>query len=120
MEKLPIFLKHALTLLLVVIGWVFFFSDSLSTAFGWLGSMFGLGGSLMDATARYYLSGCWIMLLVAAVGSFSLPAALGRRSYRLRGKLPRVVTVVLFAVLLALCVASMMNDTYSSFLYFQF
>lgn len=119
-EKLPIFLKHALTLLLVVIGWVFFFSDSLGTAFGWLGSMFGLGGSLMDATARYYLSGCWIMLLVAAVGSFSLPAALGRRSYRLRGKLPRVVTVVLFAVLLALCVASMMNDTYSSFLYFQF
>lgn len=119
-ERLPTLLRRILTLLLILVGWVFFFSDSLSTAFGWLGSMLGFGGGLVDATAKYYFSGCWPMLVLAALGSFSLPAALGRRSYRLRGRLPRLVAVLVFAAVLALCVASMMNDTYSSFLYFQF
>lgn len=31
-----------------------------------------------------------------------------------------LLSVLWFALLLLLCVASMMNDTYSTFLYFQF
>ena len=38
-------------LLLVLIGWVFFFSSSPAAAFGWIGRMFGSGSALVDATA---------------------------------------------------------------------
>ena len=37
LEHLPGLLRHVLTLLLVLIGWVFFFSSSPAAAFGWIG-----------------------------------------------------------------------------------
>ena len=58
LEHLPGLLRHVLTLLLVLIGWVFFFSSSPAAAFGWIGRMFGSGNALVDATAKYYLAGC--------------------------------------------------------------
>ena len=52
LEHLPGLLRHVLTLLLVLIGWVFFFSSSPAAAFGWIGRMFGSGSALVDATAK--------------------------------------------------------------------
>ena len=57
LEHLPGLLRHVLTLLLVLIGWVFFFSSSPAAAFGWIGRMFGSGSALIDATAKDYLAG---------------------------------------------------------------
>lgn len=45
LEHLPGLLRHVLTLLLVLIGWVFFFSSSPAAAFGWIGRMFGSGNA---------------------------------------------------------------------------
>ena len=119
LEKVPGFIKHITTLLLVVIGWVFFFSPSLGSAFMWLGRMFGIGATgFVDATAKYYFSGCAITLLISAIAAFPLGAKLGSQVYR-KEKLT-YVSLVWFAVLLVLCIAGMMSSTYSTFLYFQF
>ena len=106
-------------LLLVLIGWVFFFSSSPAAAFGWIGRMFGSGNALVDATAKYYLAGCWPLLLVGAIGSFPVVSHVGTNLLR-RSKAWQAFSVVLFLALLLLCIALMMNDTYSTFLYFQF
>ena len=120
LEKVPGVLKHIGTLALVLIGWVFFFSPSLGSAFSWLGAMFGIGAAgFIDGTALYYLGGCWLLVLVSVFASFPIGANLGSRIYR-RGKVAVAINVVWFALLLALCVAGMMSSTYSSFLYFQF
>ena len=121
LEVLPTFLKRILTLFLVLIGWVFFFSSSLGGAFTWLARMFGIGAAgLVDATAKYYLSGSWILLIVAAVGAFPLPAKQGNNLLKGTSRVPVYLSVVWFALLLILCIAGMMSSTYSSFLYFQF
>ena len=52
LERVPNVLRHILTLLCVVIGWVFFFSPSPQAAFTLLGRMFGTG-KLLDAAAKY-------------------------------------------------------------------
>ncbi len=118
---IPTFIKRIVTLFLVLIGWVFFFSGSLGQAFLWLGRMFGIGAAgLVDATAKYYLSGSWIILLVSAFAAFPLGAKLGNDLLRRDSKVPLYVSVVWFALLLVLCIAGMMSSTYSSFLYFQF
>ena len=120
LERLPTALRRVLTLFVVLIGWVFFFSPTLGSACSWLGSMFGLGsGGWIDAAGRYYLSGSWKILLIAAVGSCPLPAILGSNVYRGR-PLPVYWSVLWFAGLLVLCIAGMMVSTYSTFLYFQF
>lgn len=119
-EKMPKFLKHFFTLFLVIVGWVFFFSDSLGTALGWLASMLGLGNGFFDSTTLYYLSGCWPILLASVFGAFPLGANLSSRLYHRRDNLSVVCALVFFALVLMLSIASMMNDTYSSFLYFQF
>ena len=119
LEHLPGLLRHVLTLLLVLIGWVFFFSSSPAAAFGWIGRMFGSGSALIDATAKYYLAGCWPLLLVGAIGSFPVVSHVGTNLLR-RSKAWQAFSVVLFLALLLLCIALMMNDTYSTFLYFQF
>ena len=118
-HDLPGLLRHVLTLLLVLIGWVFFFSSSPAAAFGWIGRMFGSGNALVDATAKYYLAGCWPLLLVGAIGSFPVVSHVGTTLLR-RSKAWQAFSVVLFLALLLLCIALMMNDTYSTFLYFQF
>ena len=120
LEKIPNFVRRIPTLLLVIIGWVFFFSPSLGSAFRWLGSMLGLGaGGLLDSTAKYYLSGCAIILVISAFGAFPLAAKLGNQALR-RRRWPVYVSVAWFAALMILCIAGMTVSTYSSFLYFQF
>ncbi len=119
LEKVPGFIRQICTILLVVIGWVFFFSPSLSSAFVWLGKMLGIGAAgFVDATAKYYFSGCAITLLIAAIAAFPVGAKLGSQVYRTE-KLT-YASLAWFAVLLVLCIAGMMSSTYSTFLYFQF
>lgn len=117
-EKLPGFLRHGFTLLLVVIGWVFFFSDSVGMAFGWLGRMFG-GGSFLDGAAKYYWDGAWLALLASTLAAFPVCSAVGSHLLR-RRRSGLVLSVLWFLLILLLCISSMMNDTYSTFLYFQF
>ena len=121
LEYIPKIVKQFFTLILVLIGWVFFFSPSLGSAFMWLGRMFGIGAAgLVDANARYYFAGSWMILLIGAFASFPLGAKLGNQTLRGESKLPVYASVVWFGILLVLCIAGMMSSTYSSFLYFQF
>ena len=120
LDKIPNLIKIPFTLFFVLIGWVFFFSPSLGSAFAWLGRMFGIGGAgFLDATAKYYLSGSVSVLLIGAFSAYPIGAGLGSNIYH--GKKNAVVlSVIWFALLLLLCIAGMMSSTYSSFLYFQF
>lgn len=120
LEKVPLILRHLGTLLLVLIGWVFFFSPTLGEAFRWLGAMFGIGAAgFADSLSLYHLSGSWLPVLVGTVAAFPIGANMGSNVYR-RGRTAVMLSVVWFAVLLVLCIAGMISGTYSSFLYFQF
>ena len=120
-EKMPKALRHVLTVLLAVIGWVFFFSPSIGSAFGWLFRMFSpFSVPFIGAAGRYYLRGSWLILLVSILGATPLPRTLGMNLLRERSPVTRILAVVFFALLLYFCTAGMLSDTYSSFLYFQF
>ena len=109
------------SLLLVIIGWVFFFSPTLGSAFAWLGKMFGIGAAgFFDATAKYYFSGSWLILLLGILAAGPRGAQIGNRIVARGGKSAVTLSVVWYAVLFLLCIAGMMSSTYTSFLYFQF
>lgn len=118
LEKIPNAVRVVLTFLLVVIGWVFFFSATPAEAFTRLSRMFFLGG-VADGAAAYYALGALRPLLLGAAAALPVGARLGRELAR-RGQPWTLLSIFYFAALLLLCVAGMMNDTYSSFLYAQF
>ena len=56
LDKVPNFIKHIYTMVLVIIGWVFFGSTSLTVAIDYIKIMFGMAGhQLIDSTSLYYL-----------------------------------------------------------------
>ena len=59
-------------------------------------------------------------LIVAVVAALPFVTRFFSKLYNRKGNLAVILSVVFFGLLLLLCVASMMNDTYSTFLYFQF
>ena len=121
LEKIPSFIRIPFTLILVLIGWVFFFSPSLGSAFLWLARMLGIGTTgFVDATAKYYLGSSVSVLLIGAVSAFPVGANFGNKLLKGKSRLPIYLSVLWFGVLLLLCIAGMMSSTYSSFLYFQF
>lgn len=114
--KLPNFLKWAGTLLIVMVGWVFFRSDSLQSAGNLLqtmckhteGNAFGF---------RYYFDS--LTYLAMAVGiMLTLPhkkKELNTQSIAWRLAKDFALVLVLLASILF-----MINSTYTSFIYFQF
>ena len=110
-----------LTDLIVFLGWVLFFSPTLGSALGWIGSMFGAGAlGLWDSAAAYHLMNNLVLIIAAVLFSGPLPATLREN---LIARYPRsggFLDAALFTVLLLFSLAGMVNATYATFLYFQF
>ena len=118
--RVPAILRRVLTFLLVVIGWVPFFSDTLGQAGAWLARMFSAGqAGFVDAAALYYLRTAWPVLLIAVFAALPYGCRFGNRFFR-AGRTASMVSSLYFIGLLLLCIASMVNGTYISFLYAQF
>ncbi len=121
LEKIPLVIRKIFTVLLVVIGWVFFFSKDVGSAFHWLGCMLGIGSAgFVSKAVLYYFGSCWLLLVFGIVGATQLPSLIGANLLRERSTLSRILSVAWFALLLAFSIAAMVSATYSSFLYFQF
>ncbi len=58
--RLPNIVRHLLTMIVVVIGWVFFFSPDMSYAMSYIGVMFGAGGGgIIGNMGAYYFLSNW-------------------------------------------------------------
>lgn len=121
MDRVPGIVRILLTDLIVFIGWIFFFSPNMMSAFGWIGSMIGFGGAgLVDNASIYYLYTNIGLLLFSILCCSPL---LGRVSQRLIQSKDRHIFIamqVIYAVLFLFCIASSVGSTYQSFLYFKF
>lgn len=120
LERLPGFIKHLYTMILVMIGWVFFFSSSLGNAFSYIGAMFGMQGrAFVDGTARYYMTSS-IVLLLFAIGCATPRAYRYFRKFSFSKKGRVGISVAAYGVILLLSTAYLVNATYNPFLYFRF
>ena len=115
LEKLPPFLRHVYTLLLLLISWVIFALEDLNALGAYLGTMLGLrGAGFVNGEALYHLRNFLPVLLIAAFASTPLGVRLWNRM-----KSPILRLLVLLLGLL-LCTAYVVASTYNPFLYFRF
>ncbi len=122
LERAPSWISRIYTMLIVMIGWVFFSSESLGKAVSMIGIMFGFGSHpFADGQTVYYLFTNMILLgmMVLASGPL-LHGALDRFIGSFRGKKSRVVAIITYVAMFLICTAFLVNDTYNPFLYFRF
>jgi len=111
-DRLPGWLMRIWTLAAVVNGWVFFRSDSLGAAWGYLRAMYG-GNAGVAGSAIMELTGYrWIVVLVSGV-LFALPWSGRIRDDRSWGRLLSIFVLVL-------AIAALAKGAYNPFLYFRF
>ena len=120
-EKLPKIVRGIYSLLLIMIGWVLFFSPSLGSAAGYLGAMFGIGAhGIVDQRGLYLLTTNLVLWVILIVGS---TPGIHRRYERLiggKGQEKVAINCLVYAVLFILCIAYLVTETYNPFLYFRF
>jgi alginate O-acetyltransferase complex protein AlgI len=120
---------HVYTMLVVMIGWVFFRADTLTGAVAYLKAMAGLTAAAPTPyTVRWYLtSELWLALIAGAIGSTPwVPALAARVERAAQAERPAIAwgaSLLGTATLMALLVASIMQmaaHTYNPFIYFRF
>ena len=128
-KRRPAPFQHAYLLLIVMIGWVFFRADNLSSAVGYLAAMAGGSPALPTPyTVAWYLTPELGLALVAgAIGSTPVVPAIAdwidRPVDQARPRLAFGFDAAGTAALVALLIASVMQmaaRTYSPFIYFRF
>lgn len=121
LDKLPGVVKHIYSIILVMIGWVFFFSPSLREAFGYLKVMFGVGAhGGIDRESLYLLFTNLVLWILVIIGSTPVIHRSYENFFGKKGKERVVANCVVYGVMFLLCIAYLVTETYNPFLYFRF
>lgn len=121
--RLPAFVQHIYTFVLVLIGWVFFFSPSLGAAMDYLGVMFGAGASAwIDRQGFYFLLTHWLLFLLCVIGSSLRGMNILRLltgSYESR-RIRQIAACVVYIGMFLVSLAFLVTESFHPFLYFRF
>ena len=131
LKKLPKAIGHIYTMLVVLLGFVLFRSDTISFGFGYIGRMFSFGGTgSFDASlALQQLTPWFILMLVAAVVGCAPIRPLADRIRRAlysdgtaskaRTALDTALYCIAFLALI-FCLLRLSPSGYNPFIYFRF
>ena len=115
---------HILTMLIIIIGWVFFNSSGIDTAATYVASMFGLhGAALTDSTFVFNLHEYRFMLVLGVL--FSMPV-IPYLKEKCAGKFPKAVSVgtgvfdIAQIALFLVSVSCLVMNAHNPFIYFNF
>lgn len=121
LSRLPKFIQHLYTLFLVLIGWVFFMSPSLGSAFKTIFAMFGLGVKcIWDNQALFSLRQNLILIVLASLFSMPIFDVLQKRFVYILKQKSIILSVCFWFILFLISIAFIVGNTFQSFLYFAF
>lgn len=121
LKKIPGFFTHLYTMVIVIIGWVFFECESITQGMKFIKVMFGLGGNaFVDRASVYYIYTNILLFVVLIICSTPiLKRAISRIRERMKMAGSMIVPVMYF-ILIFLSTAYLVNESYNPFLYFRF
>ena len=110
-KKLPAVINILVTFIIVIIGWVFFFSNSFGESINYLGAMFGANGIGFDNTGLFLLLNNLVMMIIAWIPSVTDFEGI---------KLPKVLKWIICVFVFVLTITFLVSESYNPFLYFRF
>lgn len=113
-EALPRFIRHIVSLVLILFGWVLFASTDLAQIASFTKCLLGHNGA-SDSASLYLLASNTVMLITMAVFSTNLFDIKESRK-----KMNGALKFILLVIMLFISIISLIGDTYNPFLYFRF
>lgn len=106
-------------LLVIGFGWMIFFHNDLGAIWQSTKHLFGIGATFADSSVAYELLRVLPFAAVCAIGCTPLPR---RLILRMKERCPSTefITAAVTMLLFLICVAYMVNNSFSPFLYFIF
>lgn len=117
LEKAPASIRHIYTMLIVIVGWVFFSCESLTAALAYLKVLFFAGGvPIANSHTLYLLKTNLVFLIIGAVAATPEPI----KQFEKLNKKSGVIGIALLMSLLLFSTAYLIFGSYNPFLYFRF
>ena len=124
-EKSPKFFQHIYTVVLVMIGWVFFRSENIVYARDYLLIMFGRGDyQFINLKSLYYLIEYKYAFIIGILFSMPIYPYIINKLDRIKTRWIKVLSdyikSVFLILLFLLCIMYLINSTFNPFIYFRF
>lgn len=104
--------SHVYTILIVILAWVIFRSESVSSGMSYIASMFGLNGNAFcDSGFIEYVRNTWHVVIFAVIGVFPVVRIIKRNSW-----IESLWLVIVFMI----SFAEVISASYNPFIYFNF
>lgn len=117
LERTPSALRHILTMLVVVFGWVIFEITSPASELEFVKAMLGLGGSFANSFTLNALHNYAVTFIAAIAISTGIPLKICKK---LPEKRADTLSLVGEAAGMTACIACLVDSGYNPFLYFNF
>jgi alginate O-acetyltransferase complex protein AlgI len=122
LEKIPFWLRHVYTLVLIVFSWIIFAFEDISKVGQYLKTMLGLNQSvLVNYETTYLLSTNWILLFFCIASSTKLIKFILNKVLQSKCKNSLILgesIVYIFMLFISICF--LIGASYNPFLYFRF
>lgn len=122
-KKLPKALGHIYTMLFVVLGFVIFDCENMSTAVSTILGMFGLSDApIVTAETAYYLKSYAVIFVLGFIGSTCLLKNFFVKMQKSEkgSKILAALEPVFLVAILTVCTAYLVDGSFNPFLYFRF
>lgn len=121
LKKTPKIISNLYTMLVVIIGWVFFDIYKFGEAVNYIKVMFGVGeNSFIDNAAIYYMYTNAIVLILAIVCATPIIKKVIENIKKKQSVLGSVIMGICYIGILFLSTSYLVNQSFSPFLYFKF
>ena len=115
-DKLPDFVKHIYTIVLVFIGWMIFAFDDSKYLFGFIKAL--TSNKFIDSAFLYYIKNYFLILVIATL--FSLPVYPKVKEKMNNSIFTSLLSISIYVILFIITLSYLVSDTYNPFLYFRF
>ena len=115
-DKLPDFVKHIYTIILVFIGWMIFAFDDSKYLFAFIKAL--TSNKFVDSAFLYYFKNYFLILVIATL--FSLPVYPKVKEKMNNTIFTSLLSISIYIILFIITLSYLVSDTYNPFLYFRF
>ena len=115
-DKLPDFVKHIYTIILVFIGWMIFAFDDSKYLFAFIKAL--TSNKFVDSAFLYYFKNYFLILVIATL--FSLPVYPKVKEKMNNSIFTSLLSISIYVILFIITLSYLVSDTYNPFLYFRF
>ena len=121
LEKIPKWIANIYTMFIVLISWVIFAFEDLTTVKNYLLTMFHFNETnIINAEGLYYLKNYFIIIVIGIILSTPLISKIFKKIEEKQSNIRSILITFVYIGILLLSTASLVSDSYNPFLYFRF